>query len=248
MTAPPASRPVPAPDRIHLRDHVVEVEVGAFADERGRRQRLRITVEAELARPVTAAGDDVDSVLSYDVLVEAVQGSLAARRFDLLEAFVEAVAARVLAAPGVALVRVTAEKLDRVSGSLGVTVERRPAGDAPARARTAATPPRVVIAPATLPSGPAVVVPAAPGLPLPEAGDRLQLALLALDQGAWALAARLGVGVADSRTEIEAALAGGRVVVWAPARMVRAAADLADGGGADPARLADWLRERLSGG
>jgi len=247
MTAPPASRPVPAPDRIHLRDHVVEVEVGAFADERGRRQRLRITVEAELARPVTAAGDDVDSVLSYDVLVEAVQGSLAARRFDLLEAFVEAVAARVLAAPGVALVRVTAEKLDRVSGSLGVTIERRPAGDAPARAR-AVVAPRVEIAPETLPPGPAVVVPAAPGLPLPEAGDRLQLALLALDQGAWALAEQLGVGVADSRTEIEAALAAGRVVVWAPARMVRAAADLADGGGADPARLADWLRERLSGG
>lgn len=247
MTAPPASRPDIAPDRIHLRDHVVEVEVGAFADERGRRQRLRITVEAGLARPVTAAGDDVDSVLSYDVLVEAVQGSLAARRFDLLEAFVEAVAARVLAAPGVALVRVTAEKLDRVSGSLGVTIERRPAGDAPERAR-AAVAPHVEIAPESLPPGPAVVVPAAPGLPLPEAGDRLQLALLALDQGAWALAARLGVGVADSRTEIEAALAAGRVVVWAPARMVRAAADLADGGGADPARLADWLRQRLSGG
>ena len=37
------------PDRIHLRDFVVSAEIGAFQSERGRAQRLRFAIEAELA-------------------------------------------------------------------------------------------------------------------------------------------------------------------------------------------------------
>ncbi|MRX51857.1 dihydroneopterin aldolase [Paracoccus sp. S-4012] len=229
------------PDRIHLRDHLLEVEVGAFAGERGRTQRLMFSLEADLAQPAAATGDDVDRVLSYDLLVGAVAGALAARRFDTLEALAEDVAARVLAQP-VAAVRVTVEKLDLVPGRLGFSLERRAGELAAAKAQGAA--PAVVRASEAMPDRAAVIVPDAPGLPLPETGDPAQLRLLALDQGAWALAARLGLPVADSRTEIEAAAAKGRAVVWAPARMVRAAADDPE---PDPERLAAWLRGCLSG-
>ena len=36
-------------DRIHLRDHVVTADIGAFQTERGQPQRLRFTIEVDLA-------------------------------------------------------------------------------------------------------------------------------------------------------------------------------------------------------
>lgn len=39
-------------DRISLRDHVVEADIGAFQKERGHKQRLRFNVVVEV-RPVT---------------------------------------------------------------------------------------------------------------------------------------------------------------------------------------------------
>ena len=82
-------------DRIALRDHVIEAEIGAFQAERGVRQRLRFTLVADLARRV-AEDDDVDHVLSYDVLVEAVEAAMAGPRRDLLETVAEDAAAHVL--------------------------------------------------------------------------------------------------------------------------------------------------------
>ena len=76
---------------------------------------------------------------------------------------------------------------------------------------------------------------------LPQGGDGRRIALLALDQAAWALAGLLGIGVADSRTEIDWAAANRLAVAWAPARMVADQADLP----ADPQALALWLAERV---
>lgn len=244
MSAAPLT---PEPDRIHLRDHLVEAEIGAFAGERDRRQRLRFTVEAALTGSTQAAGDDVDRVLSYDVLVAAVADALADRRFDLVEALAEDIAARVLGHPQAGAVRVTVEKLDRVPGALGVTILRQ-RGEARAADRPMPQVPvlRQDAAPQdTPPQGAAILVPDAPGLPLPATGDPVQLALLALDQGAWALAGRLGLEVAATRTEMEAAAEAGRAVVWAPARMVREASDLAGADRAQPEVLARWLAARL---
>ena len=53
-------------DRISLRDHTVEVEIGAFQAERGTTQRVCFNVVVEV-RPITApVEDDVDRILSYD--------------------------------------------------------------------------------------------------------------------------------------------------------------------------------------
>lgn len=240
------------PDRIHLRDLVCEAEIGAFAEERGRAQRLRFAVTADLAVPVQDAGDDVDRILSYDVLVAAVEGALAARRHDLVETLAEDIAARVLAHPAAARVEVTVEKLDRGPFTLGVTLARR------RRAAAAARPVPAGLSIAVegqgdgssgggpgdgASGGAAITVPATPGLPLPEGGDRLRMAWLALDQQALALGARLGLPVADSRTEIEALAASGQRLVWAPARMARAAIGLDS---AEPEALARWLAEELA--
>ena len=227
------------PDRIHLRDYTLAADIGAFQSERGQPQRLRFSLDVALARPVTGAGDQVDRILSYDVLTAAVADGLADRRYDLLETLAERIAAQVLAHPRAAEVTVTIEKLDRVPGALGVTLIRR-TGQVEVQAQVA----RPVVLfrgrPVALPEGPLVVVPAAPGLPLPQGGDRRRIALLALDQAAWALAGALGVDVADSRTEIDWAAANGLGVVWAPSRM---AADAQVP--ARPEALALWLADRL---
>ena len=112
------------PDRIHLRDHVVTAEIGAFQSERGREQRLRFTLTVDLRDPVGGADDHVDHILSYDVLVQAVDAALADQRYNLVETLAERIAAEVLSDPRAARITVTVEKLDRGPGALGVSIIR----------------------------------------------------------------------------------------------------------------------------
>ncbi len=228
------------PDRIHLRDHVVSAEIGAFQTERGQDQRLRFNIDVELATHVVGVNDEVDRILSYDILTGAVAAGLADQRYDLLETLAEKIAAQVLAHPRAAQVAVTVEKLDRIPGALGVTLVRRQARVAAAQT---AAPIRVLFhgAELALPPGAVALVPDDPRLPLPQGGNAREVALLALDQAAWALAGRLGLTVADNRTELDWAAAEGRAVVWAPARMARDVADLPP----QPHALALWLAQRL---
>ncbi|WP_313135288.1 dihydroneopterin aldolase [Paracoccus jeotgali] len=229
------------PDQIHLRDYLIEAEIGAFQSERGHRQRLRFNLTADLADAVDAAGDDVDRILSYDVLTDAVATALADARFNLLETLAEKIAAEVLAHPAAACVRVSVEKLDRIPGALGVTLLRRRGRVDPVQAAPA---PVVLFhgAPMPPPTGAVIVVPDAPGLPLPAGGNARRIALLALDQAAWALGGQLGLDVADSRTELDWAVKEGRPILWAPSRMAADVPDLA----AEPVQLALWLAERMA--
>ncbi|HRO15844.1 MAG TPA: dihydroneopterin aldolase, partial [Paracoccus sp. (in: a-proteobacteria)] len=113
------------PDRIHLRDYIVTADIGAFQTERGQPQRLRFGVNVDLAEPAAGVGDQVDRILSYDVLTGAVAAALADERYNLLETLAERIAAQVLDHPRAAQVTVTVEKLDRIPGALGVTLVRR---------------------------------------------------------------------------------------------------------------------------
>ena len=182
----------------------------------------------------------MDEILSYDVLVAAVADGLADRRYDLLETLAERIAAQILDHPMAAEVSVTIEKLDRGPGALGVTLVRRQ-GRVAAAAETVR--PRVMFwsREAAVPQGAVAIVPDAPHLPLPQGGDGRRIALLALDQAAWTLAGPLGITVADSRTELDWAVAERRAVVWAPARLVADDAGLP----ADPLALALWLADKL---
>lgn len=229
------------PDRIHLRDYILTADIGAFQTERGHEQRLRFNVEVELAEQMRDIHDDVDRILSYDVLTDAVATGLADQRYNLLETLAEKIAAEVLRHPRAAGVMVSVEKLDRVPGALGVTLSRR-AGRVDADGTVSSRPLVALEAgEARLPDGAVIVVPDAPDLPLPGGGEDRRVRLLALDQAAWVLAARLGLTVVNSRTELDWAVAGGRAVIWAPARMIADVPGLA----AQPLPLAVWLAERM---
>ena len=106
-------------DRISLRNHVVEVEIGAFQAERGVTQRLSFDVVVEVYPLEEDAGDDVDRILSYDRVTEAIAHELAAERLNLLETLSERIADRILLEPQAARVFVRIQKLDRGLGRAG---------------------------------------------------------------------------------------------------------------------------------
>ncbi len=235
-----------AADRLSLRDHIVTAEIGAFQHERGRRQRLRFNVVVELLPQDRPDDDDVDRILSYDLLTEAIAAELGAERLNLLETLAERVAARILAAPQAARVFLRIEKLDLAPGALGVEIVRDRAAPAAEPAGQGARPVVHLLSRPVLPvlaSGPAVLVPPAPLLPLPAAATPAvarRIALLALEQAVWSLAERdEGLRTVSTRTELDWALARGGRVVWAPAKMALDTPGAPEG--AEPAALAAWL-------
>lgn len=264
-----ASAPADPRDRISLRDHVVEVEIGAFQAERGQRQRVRFNVVVEIRPHPAPLEDDVDRILSYDRITEAIAAELGQERLNLLETLAERIAERILLEPQAMRVFVRVEKLDRGPGALGVEIVRTRAGQ-PLRAidpsgQEAALHPLVVYldngmidAPdlarrldTLQASGVPVVLcvgmpPATPPQVSPASVQR-RIDLLALEQNAWRLAAldRRCIVVA-SRTEMDHAIRQGQMIVWAPSKMILDAVDSPDCSPRDGVALALWLAEHVA--
>ena len=253
-------------DRISLRNHVVEVDIGAFQQERGHRQRVQFNVVVEVRPNVVPLGDDVDRILSYDRITEAIATELAAERLNLLETLAERVAERILAEPQAMRVFVRIEKLDIGPYALGVEIvrSRAEAGlrEIGAEAVENALHPLVVYldnaaiaAPdlgarldAWQATGLPVILTVGPlDLALPQTGHRptqRRIDLLGIEQNAWVLAARdPRCVVVETRTEIDWAMKHGRMIVWAPSKLVL---DAVDGPRARNAvGLALWLAETV---
>lgn len=261
-----ASAPSDPRDRISLRDHVVEAEIGAFQKERGHKQRLRFNVVVEV-RPVTEPlEDDVDRILSYDRITESIADELASERLNLLETLAERVAERILAEPAAMRVFVRIEKLDIGPYALGVEIVRSRA-ERPTQHRsqdgTESLHPLVVfLGNAEIQDPglsarldglqaeglPLILTVGLPDFPRAVTGHRptqRRIDLLAIEQNAWTLAARdARCVVVATRTEIDWAMRRGQTVVWAPSKLVL---DAVDGPkGADPVALALWLAEMMS--
>ncbi len=110
-------------DVVFVRDFVVSADIGAYAHERGARQRVRFDIEASVRR-VGAHADDMRAIFSYDVILDAIRLVTGRGHIDFLETIAEDVAALVLKHPRVASVRVRVEKLDVVPGAIGVEIRR----------------------------------------------------------------------------------------------------------------------------
>ena len=112
-------------DRIFLSNYVKDMEIGAFVEERGVRQRVRFDVTLEVARNTAHIDDKAARVVSYDDLVSAIDELAAGERMNLLETFAERLAQRCLIDPRARRVHVRIEKLDRLNGAgLGVEIVR----------------------------------------------------------------------------------------------------------------------------
>ena len=250
-------------DRISLRDHVVEVEIGAFQVERGTTQRVSFDVVVEVIPTRAHIDDDVDKVLSYDTITQAIAAELAAERLNLLETLAERIAQRILRKPQAERVYIRIQKLDRGPGALGVEIVRdKPGADMlPGAISAADLHPLVVflsndaLTSVNLPTwieaamahDKPVVLCVGPGPePRPRSADGLaqrHIDLLAIDQNAWVLAGRdRRCLVVNTLTELEWSMRNGRVSVWAPSRM---ALDAPEGVAAEAEALLGWLARRV---
>lgn len=109
---------------IFLSGYRRDVEIGVLAEEYGTKQGLLFDIEVTIAEG--PGGDEIDQVISYDSLVEAVEAVAEGPRLQLLETFAERLAERCLADPRAKAVRITIAKLDRLreGGRLGVLIVR----------------------------------------------------------------------------------------------------------------------------
>ena len=253
-------------DRISLRDYIVEVEIGAFQQERGTLQRVRFNVVVEVLPLTGPIDDDVDRILSYDKVTEAIGVELEAERINLLETLAARVAERILLEPQAERVFVRIEKLDRGPFSLGVEIVRARDGLVLAGQEHVEAPhPRILylsnegvdssfltgwIDQLAAMSAPLIICVGPSDTPTVQADNALaqrRIDLLAIEQNAWRLAAKdKRCMVVGTRTELDWAMKNGQICIWAPSKIVL---DAVDGPSASPresVNLVAWFAEEIS--
>ena len=248
-------------DRISLSDYTVEVEIGAFQLERGKMQRVRFNVVVEVSPLTGPIDDDVDRILSYDRVTEAIGIELQAERINLLETLAARVAERILLEPQAERVFVRIEKLDRGPFSLGVEIVRARSAEISGDQDLEGVPhPRVIflsndaMSSANLTSwidqahamdAPLIIAVGAGALPVAQTGHAMtqrRIDLLSIEQNAWALAAKdHRCKVVETRTELDWAMKNGQICIWAPSKIVLDAVDGPSSGPRDAIDLVAWF-------
>ena len=250
-------------DRISLRDHTVEVEIGAFQSERGNKQRVCFNIVVEVKPFQNKLEDDVDRILSYDKVTEAITTELSVERLNLLETLADRIADRILSEPQAIRVFVRIEKLDRGPGALGVEIVR---SNEMKQVRSMALEDIrlnctkiIVLSNKAFESvelkncidelerlGRSAIF--CVGLPSENYSKVTQnqvqrrIDLLAIEQNAWKLAAYdKRCVVVETKTELDWAIKNGQISVWAPAKMLLDAKNLPNFDLQNPLPLSEWL-------
>ena len=255
----------PSLDRISIRDYIKEVEIGAFQVERDLTQRVKFNVVVEVAPSSSSSSDDVDDILSYDMIIEAIDDQLNFERLNLLETLAERVSDQILSHNQAIRVFTRIEKLDRIPGSLGVEIvrDRKNSIEENAIENSNSEPLVVYISNKIIQSNELnkwldVIVkndkPAILCVEALESKDQLSLELnslhrielLSIEQSAWRLAGMDSrCVVVDTRTELDWSLKNNELSVWAPSKMILDSVNkpsLNSG----PLDLAIWLAGELS--
>ena len=111
--------------RLFVRDLVVPCSIGVYRHERDAPQRVRVSVEIDVATSGSPNLDSIGVVLSYDDVVEAVTKIISSGHINLVETLASRIAENCLVDERVAKVKVLVEKLDVLDGSatVGTQVE-----------------------------------------------------------------------------------------------------------------------------
>lgn len=252
-------------DRISVRDFIKNVEIGAFQTERDTKQRIRFNVVLEVTNnPVAAQADDVDQILSYDAITDAIEEQLKVERLNLLETLAERIAESILSHARAVRVFVRIEKLDRIPGTLSVDIVRTKAAIQCKDAHDEEIRPLIFFMPNHVLTGPELSawLDAIDAHPRPAiiclepvngyvsmSGMRdidKRIGLLSIAQNAWQLSAKdARCIVVDNKTELDWAVKNNQLSVWSPYRIVLDAVDAPDIGPEKPLALATWLAQEL---
>ena len=110
--------------KLFLRDHVVEVRIGAHDFEKTKAQRVIFNVELFVPYADSTPGSDqLAEVVDYDFVRELIAGRVRAGHIQLQETLCDELAAALLAHPQVQAVRLSTCKPDVYPDCAGVGVE-----------------------------------------------------------------------------------------------------------------------------
>ena len=253
----------PALDRISIRDYIKEVEIGAFQVERDLTQRVKFNVVVEVSDSSSSSSDDVDDILSYDMIIEAIDEQLNFERLNLLETLADRVSEQILSHQQAIRVFIRIEKLDRIPGSLGVEIVRDRKNSKHDKDKSIITPSIVFIPNEIIQSNdlknwldaiaqykkPIIIcvenlfIPQKTSL---EIDSHHRIKLLAIEQTAWDLAGKDNrCVVVDTRTELDWSMKNNEVTVWAPSKMILDAVNKPSLK-SEPLDLAIWLADELN--
>jgi len=253
----------PALDRISIRDYIKEVEIGAFQVERDLTQRVKFNVVVEVSASTSSSSDDVDDILSYDMIIEAIDEQLNFERLNLLETLADRVSEQILSHQQAIRVFIRIEKLDRIPGSLGVEIVRDRKNSTQDKDKSYIIPSIVFIPNEIIQSNdlkdwldaiaqykkPTIIclenffIPQKISL---EIDSHHRIKLLAIEQAAWDLAGKDNrCVVVDTWTELDWSMKNNEVTVWAPSKMILDAVNKPSLK-SEPLDLAIWLADELN--
>ena len=253
----------PALDRISIRDYIKEVEIGAFQVERDLTQRVKFNVVVEVSASTSSSSDDVDDILSYDMIIEAIDEQLNFERLNLLETLADRVSEQILSHQQAIRVFIRIEKLDRIPGSLGVEIVRDRKNSTHDKDKSYITPSIVFIPNEIIQSNdlkdwldaivqykkPTIIcvenlfIPQKTSL---EIDSHHRIKLLAIEQAAWDLAGKDNrCVVVDTWTELDWSMKNNEVTVWAPSKMILDAVNKPSLK-SEPLDLAIWLADEFN--
>ena len=113
--------------RILVSDLVIPCEIGVFPHEHGKKQRVRINLDLEVAAGDKPLADNLRNTVSYGEIIDRIRDMIARDgRTNLVETLAERIAALCLADRRVRAAKVRVEKLDVYPDGtiVGVAIER----------------------------------------------------------------------------------------------------------------------------
>ncbi len=100
-------------DCIFVRDHVIDCNIGVYAEEKGVTQKVRLTVNAYLAPTVKSKRDEMVEVPSYTDIIDAIADITGKGHINLVETLAERISEQLLTDKRITSVFVCIEKLER---------------------------------------------------------------------------------------------------------------------------------------
>jgi dihydroneopterin aldolase len=106
---------------IFIKDMMIQMAIGVFDFEKGKTQRVRVNVVADLIEYPDEKNDNILDTLSYDVIVQHVNRIAEEGHIHLVETFATRIADAVLPEKNVKGIMVRVEKLDIYENAISGT-------------------------------------------------------------------------------------------------------------------------------
>ena len=106
-----------------MRDLVLDLEIGAYGHEYGRRQKVRFSVEARID-PIPDDARTMADIYSYDVIIDAIRALAEAGHTVLVEELATRLATTLKRDERVRQVRIRVEKLELGPDAVGIEILR----------------------------------------------------------------------------------------------------------------------------